>query len=65
MAYPRVAGYFKEHKILLQDVAKALGISRVTLYNKIYGMKNADFTATEIRFMCQEYQMNPEIFLSE
>lgn len=62
--FSKLKGFFVENNIKQQEVADLLGISRSTFNLKLNG-KGMDFTCTEVRKMCQKYNLNADIFFLE
>lgn len=56
-------GFLVEHNIRQKEVAKLLGISSVTLNQKINGYLH--FTWDQIEKICDEYDIKPDVFLTK
>lgn len=56
-------GFLIENRIRQKTVAELLGISPVTLNQKINGTLH--FTFDEVEKICDAYDLNPEIFLTQ
>lgn len=59
--YSKLKGYFVEHGIKQDDVAKLLQISRSTFNSKL-NCNKADFTISEVRTICNKYNLDANIF---
>lgn len=61
--HQKFKGFLIENKIRQIEVAKLLGISPVTLNQKING--SLHFTFDEVETICEYYDIKPEIFLTK
>lgn len=55
-------GFLIEHQIRQKSVAGLLNLSPVTVNQKING--SLHFTFDEVEKICEEYEIQPEIFLT-
>lgn len=62
MAYNKLKAYFVENGIKQKDVAELLGVSRVTLSNKLNRNRNADFSLKEVRTLRRRYNLPADEF---
>lgn len=61
--HDKFKGFLVENKIRQRTVAEMLGISPVTLNQKINGYLH--FTFAEVEKICNEYKIDPSIFLTK
>nr|DAS37602.1 MAG TPA: helix-turn-helix domain protein [Caudoviricetes sp.] len=59
--YLKLKAYLVESGITQGEVAKLLGISRSTFNCKLH-RNGADFTAPEMRMLCQQYNLDANKF---
>lgn len=60
--HDKFKAFLVENRILQKTVAELLGISPVTLNQKINGTLH--FTFEEVEKICDEYGLSPDIFLT-
>ena len=60
LGYPKVKGYLVEHGIKQKDVAKLLGMTVITVNNKLNGI--GDFSMKDVRIMCEKLGISSELF---
>lgn len=61
--HSKFKGFLAENRIQQKQVATLLGISPVTISQKINGRLH--FTFDEVEVICSEYGIMPEIFLTK
>ena len=61
LPYLKLKGYLAENQIKSQDVARLLNLTDTTFSKKI-NRNGQDFNAEEIRIMCNEYNLDANIF---
>lgn len=53
------------NKVTQAEIADLLRVDRSTINNKIHGRRGADFSAKEIKLICQKYNLSAnEIFFA-
>jgi transcriptional regulator with XRE-family HTH domain len=61
VGYAKLKGFLVEHGIQQQEIADALGIDRSTFNSKL-NRNNADFTLSEVRYLCRTYHLDFNTF---
>lgn len=59
--YTKFKGYLAENEIKNKDVAQFLGVTETTFSKKI-NRKGQDFTADQIRMLCNNYKLDANKF---
>lgn len=59
--YAKFKGYLAENEIKNKEVAQLLGVTETTFSKKI-NRKGQDFTADQIRTLCNNYQLDANKF---
>lgn len=59
--YAKLKGFLVEHGIKQDNLARDLGINRVTLSKKL-NQNNADFSLEEVRYICSTYELDANQF---
>ena len=54
----RFKGYMAQHKISQKDVAKLLGVTPQSAYNKVNGRE--PFTLSQVKTICETYNISAD-----
>lgn len=62
MKYELLKKYLKSKKVKFKDLADEMHVSRCNFSKKINRISGADFKPDEIRFICQKFNLDANIF---